>query len=288
MKFMRAVATAQPKAAQMPPVVREHKAVIMLKGPVHVLQTAPVQMMERLKQPWQVPSSCSSTLSTIPVGAQLLRTTPLRSNGGLLYMSADKLQESDQISEQAWGFPFSPEEFISEAVKRGHPKSFSRLVPKILMEAVSKNFGKESEQAKLAADRSRWFAKWMRRALELTETEAELKKGLSDHVRRILAPKRTILWKEILEELQYPDMGVVDELLGGTSLVGEVKDCGIFEKKFKHADMTVDQLEALGQGEKRKHFHSCSSSGDEEVDRQVYQKNAGRGEPGMGCGSFCF
>ena len=288
LKFMRAVATVQPKAAKIPPVVREHKAVIILKGPVRVLQKTPVQTMERLKQPWEVPSSCSSSLSTLPAGAQLLRTTPLRSKGGLLHMSEDKMEDPNQISEQAWGIPFSPGEFMSEAVKRGHPKSFSRLVPKILMEAVSKNFGQDSEQAKLASDRSKWFARWMRRALELAEAEGELKKGLSDHVRRILAPKRTILWREILEELQYPDMGVVDELLGGTSLVGKVQDCGIFEKKFKHADMTVEQLEALSQGEKRKHFHSCSSSGDEEVDRQVYQKTLEEVNLGWASGPFAF
>ena len=38
----------------------------------------------------------------------------------------------------------------------------------------------------------------------------------------ILQPKRILLWKEILESSQNPDMGVVDELLWGTNLVGEV------------------------------------------------------------------
>ena len=83
-------------------------------------------------------------------------------------------------------------------------------------------------------------------------------------------------------------MGVVDELLNGTSLVGEVPDCGIFEKKFKHADMTVEQLEALSQGEKRKHFHSCSSSGDDEVDNLVYQKTLEEVDLGWAAGPFSF
>ena len=288
LKFMRAVATVQPKAAQIPPVVREHKTEMVLKGFQHVLQNAPVQAMQRLKQPWEVPSSCSSNWSLHPAGAQLLRTTPLQSNGGFLQISDMGGPDKDQVFEQAWGIPFSPGEFMVEAVKRGHPKSFSKLVPGILMEAVSRNFGQEPELAKLASDRARWFARWMKRALELAGAEDSLKKGLSKHVSHILAPKRAILWKEILEELQYPDLGVVDELLNGTSLVGEVPDCGIFEKKFKHADMTVEQLEALSQGEKRKHFHSCSSSGDDEVDCLVYQKTMEEVNLGWAAGPFSF
>ena len=111
LKFMRAIATVQPKAAQIPPVVREHKQVVIVKGPTHVLQIAPVQAMQRLKQPWEVPTACASTLPTLPIGAQLLRTTPLRSNGGLLQDNGTQLGEPDQTSEQAWGIPFSPEGF---------------------------------------------------------------------------------------------------------------------------------------------------------------------------------
>ena len=52
--------------------------------------------------------------------------------------------------------------------------------------------------------------------------------------------------------------------------------------------MTVEQLESLSKGEKRQHFHSCSSSGDEEVDRMVYQKTLEEVELGWASGPFSF
>ena len=78
--------------------------------------------------------------------------------------------------------------------------------------------------------RAAWFARWMARAKELTElTQAEMdfKANMAHHVSKILQPKRLLLWREILEDLGYPDLGVIDELAEGMKLAGEVPPCGI-------------------------------------------------------------
>ena len=270
LKVMRAIATTQPKAAQIPPVVREHKAVVVIYGSPHLLATAPVQPMQRLSTSWEVPSECSSNVRTMPPGAQLLRTTPLRSKGGILQQQSQVSSNSIEAAEQAWGIPFNPNEFMQEAVKNGHPKSFAKLVPSILLKAVERNCGQESSVSDLAKERTSWFIKWTKRASELAPEERALKAGLDEHVKRILEPKRLLLWKEFLSELDYPDCEVFDEFLGGTRLVGEVPVCGIFEKRFKPAELTVQQLSAMSGAEKRKNFHRCCSSGDPEVDITVY------------------
>ena len=41
----------------------------------------------------------------------------------------------------------------------------------------------------------------------------------------------------MLKEANYPGMGVVNELIYGTELVGSVPAAGIFEAKFKPADV---------------------------------------------------
>ena len=230
-KFMRAVATAQPKAAQMPPIVREHKQVILIRGPHDLLQQAPAQVMQRLKDPWPLPNGCSAPISALPAGAQFLRVTPLRSNGGILQEASGSTSANQ--AEQAWGIPFSPEEFIHEAVQRGHPKAFSKLVPKFLKDAIMDNFGLNLSLGEIASERVRWFARWTKRAKELSQEEASFKADLPEHVRKILCPKRLLLWKEILQELGYGDMEVFEEISNGTQLVGEVPTCGVFEKKFK-------------------------------------------------------
>ena len=205
LKTMRALATSQPKASQMPPVVREHKSIIVIRGPFQCLSQAPVQAMQRLKQAWVIPTQCDSPCPELPAGAQLLRFTPLRSKGGILQTENSYNAES---AEQAWGIPFGPDEFIYEAVKRGHPRSFSKLVPDILYKAIDKNFASGSSSGDLANTRARWFSRWMERAKALAGDEETLKAGLPKHVKHILAPKRLLLWKEILAELNYPDAQV--------------------------------------------------------------------------------
>ena len=95
---------------------------------------------------------------------------------------------------------------------------------------------------------------------------------MPEYLARILAPKRILLWSEILQEAGYPDLGVVDELVHGTHLVGTVPASGIFETKFKPADMSVAQLRNLSFAEWTKDFYSSRSSGDDEVDKVVYEK----------------
>ena len=56
--------------------------------------------------------------------------------------------------------------------------------------------------------------------------------GLTPHAAHILEPKRLLLFKKILVDIGYPDVGVFDELVHGTELVGEVKPFGFFEKSF--------------------------------------------------------
>ena len=185
LKSMRAVATAQPKAAKFPPVVREHKAVVRITGPFEALAKAPVAPMQRLKTSWPVPDSCQADVPMLPKGAQLLRVTPLRSSGGMLDTGNSRIG----LFEQAWGIPFEPEEFILEAVQRGHPRLFSRLVPSVLQEAISNNFCEGSLHT-LPRDRSLWFAKWTERAKQLRHEDVEIKNALPEHASKDSGAKK--------------------------------------------------------------------------------------------------
>ena len=279
LQVMRAVATSQPKAARMPPVVREHKQIVVVRGPSHLLHSIPVETMQRSKQPVFLPQGCFTKVNPLPAGSQLLRSVPLRLNGGWLDKSngianqdpqPDCSQSGSVLAEQAWGIPFTPEEFVQEAQLRGHPKLFTQLMPGILADAVHANFCEG--QATLVMARAAWFAKWTSRAKELAKEESELKASMPDHMARILQPKRLVLWKEILSDLQYSDLGVIDELTTGTELVGEVPPCGVFEKSFKAAEITVENLAKSSKSSRFQQFYKCRSSGDKEVDELVFTK----------------
>ncbi|CAL1147099.1 unnamed protein product [Cladocopium goreaui] len=134
---------------------------------------------------------------------------------------------------------------------------------------------------KLRAD---WFSKWTARAKELQPAEMEMKAGMPADIANILKPKRLLLWKEILLDLGYPDADVVSELTNGTELVGEVPTYGIFEKTFKPAETTVDSLCKEAKSIKQKHYHSCRSSGDKEIDELVWKKTQEEVELGWASG----
>ena len=113
--------------------------------------------------------------------------------------------------EQAWGVPFSPQEFLEDAVKSGHPKSFGSIVPGILRDTIALNFS--GDESKLVGMRAAFFKKWTSRALELQAQESEVKTNMPKHLQEILAPKRILVWKEMLEAYGYQDMEVVSEML---------------------------------------------------------------------------
>lgn len=89
---------------------------------------------------------------------------------------------------------------------------------------------------------------------------------------KILQPKRVLLWQEILADIEYPDQGVINELLGGTELVGEVPPFGIFEKTFKMSEATVEELVRSTETSRFRQFDKCRSSGDQEIDELVFKK----------------
>ena len=90
--------------------------------------------------------------------------------------------------EQVWGVPFTPQEFVATACQKGHPKNFENFLPPVLKEAFHRNTQKHLGD--LVELRAQLFKKWVSYAQVLEAQEVEMKAGLTDHLSRILAPKR--------------------------------------------------------------------------------------------------
>ncbi|CAL1163813.1 unnamed protein product [Cladocopium goreaui] len=76
LQVMRTVSNIQPQVAKMPPVAREHKQIVVVRGSLVDLSRAPVGPMQRLKSVYTLPETCNFYFSVLPEGAQLLRATP--------------------------------------------------------------------------------------------------------------------------------------------------------------------------------------------------------------------
>ena len=87
--------------------------------------------------------------------------------------------------------------------------------------------------------------------------------------------KEFALWREILRDLEYPDLGVVDEMLGGVVLTGQTPCTNIFPAAFKPAKHTDRDLEANAESEQKRILGAIKSQGhldillEEKVDEEV-------------------
>ena len=80
--------------------------------------------------------------------------------------------------------------------------------------------------------------------MELSNQEKELHAQLPKHRRDILRGKRFLVLREMLEEMQYPDPGIVDSMINGFDLVGLAGGSGLLPPDFQPAILTVGDLES--------------------------------------------
>ena len=279
---IRARAGLQPKASSYAPLVPEHKQVVVLRGPSVLLDELPVEPMARLKKEWAPPPSVAPA-GALPTGSQLLRSTPLTVNMGL--------PDTDQVptgaalqpevppqgtTEVAWGIPFEPQEFVRAAVAKGHPRTFSALLPSVLEEAI--DFNASHTLAETAEVRTGWFKHWLNRMGALKEEEAALKASMPPERAKVLEGKNLLLWQEMLRASGYPDLGVVDLMKEGVDLAGQVPASGLFGPCFKPAKLSPAGLAQQTPEVRRKILVAASKPS--EHDAVICQKTAEEYEKG--------
>ena len=223
----------------------------------------------------------------LPAGAQLLRVTLAAVNrgeprsGGELKPDSEASQTTEWIS--AWGIPRSPEEFVKAAIKAGHPCQMEAALPKALQQAIDRNASTSAEQ--LARSRALFFKKWLARAKELEPEEQKFKASLPEHVAAILAPKRLLLWKELLEHYQYPDQQVFQEVTEGIKLTGQTPATGIFPPTFKPALRQEADLPDWAPSARSRVFDRVRPQGA--VDSVVHEKTLEERDKGWAKGPVC-
>ena len=274
----RAATLAQPKASKFPAFVSEHQQVVLVTGSADW----PVSCMARLKADLPLPPSACCALRVLPAGAQLLRVTLATVNRGELRGELSSGEEAGQTAEwvSAWGIPRTLEEFVKAAIKAGHPCQMEAALPQALQQAIDRNAATSAEQ--LARDRALFFQKWLARAKELEPEEKKFKASLPEHVAAILAPKRLLLWKELLAHYQYPDQQVFQEVTEGIRLTGRTPATGIFPPTFKPALRQEADLHDWAPGARARVFDRIRPQGA--ADAVVHEKTLEEREKGWAKG----
>ena len=251
LQAVRAQSGIQPKIAKLPPLVPEFAQII----------TRQVN-----------PSACPEPI----LNAKRLSSNPIqaaRMKGGCVSRASfdsDEPMEGAKETCETWGIYHSPEEFVAKAVEAGHPHGMHQLLPQILSTAVRRNANLTVSER--ATHRTNKIKQWLVWAKELAAEEEMLKQSMHKDVRAILANKKIKLWEKILLDAKYPDMGVVQEFVQGTSLIGEVEQCGLWPSKFAPALITESELLEISERDKSATLFRVSSSPNPSTDEAVWQK----------------
>ena len=168
------------------------------------------------------------------------------------------------------GIPREPQDFLKEAVNKGHPRDLIARVPDVALEAVDSLVNQPT--SKRFQDRATFFKKWLTRAMELKNDEAALHASMPKHLQKNLAGKKLLVLKEILTDLGYPDSEVVEDVIKGFSLTGWAPKTGVFHKSVRKPDFTVDQLMKMSPGLNAAVTKSLAGEGPSEHDEYVWRE----------------
>ena len=239
----------------------------------------------KLKQAWPVPEGVRVLpgLKTLPADSQLLSRT--QSGGNL----SPQLQQEMQQLNGSWvlrvGIPWDPIEFIGQAGKLGHPFHQLSKCNKYLDELVEQLVNRPSV---VRSKRKSYITRWSDRAKTLEPEEARLKAGMTPHRRKILDSKRILLFKEMLEEIKYDDVEVVQEIIEGATLTGDIQVTGVLDAKFKPARLDVSELMEISEQVRQQIRDRTVSCGDDETDALLWSKTLEEVDKGHLEGPFEF
>ena len=118
--------------------------------------------------------------------------------------------------------------------------------------------------------------------------EAELKAGMSEHRRKVLDSKRILLFQEMLKDINYDDMNVVQELVDGATLTGEIPVTGVLDTKLKPARIDIDELMSISDQVKQQIRSRTVSSGDHDMDKLLWEKTVEEAGKGQLSGPYSF
>ena len=256
MQTARISAQQQPRRTKLPPLIPQAFAV----GVFYIICAADIACPLQSKlQSQQLAYTKTGEQVSIPAHARFLRrtacTSPFSTTGGV--------KVGDDCFEVAFGSPWNFENFLTKATELGHPAFFCKRIPADIQDAIG--FQATHSFSEVSDCRLNWCKKWLKRAAQLDKSEKE------DAAMRhpSTARKRLRLTRELMESLQYEDMGVLGILEHGSPLAGEVESTNVFQPCYRPCVTTLGQLEEEADKRNRLVLSMTKSSGSDELDKAV-------------------
>ena len=180
--------------------------------------------------------------------------------------------------------PWTPQEFVTQARRAGHPAHLHLGIPPQMKHAIDKNASMTPLQ--IMKIRTAQSQRWITRAAELEKAEAAFKQSLPPHIRASLKNKRILLFKEMLEAAHYPDKAVADDMASGFNLVGHLELPAGWAPDFRPASISASDLAALSRDGNQQIIRDVASSSS--FTEELWQKSMEEVSKGWSEGPFSF
>ena len=153
----------------------------------------------------------------------------------------NECRPTDDMAELlCFGIPREPDDFIRHAVMAGHPRNLLQDAvhgpAKTVAECVL--LGKQEREQLVDKTVTAWKAIKEERAADNSKL---LLQG-PDHVRKVLANKNVLFWRDILNSLDFSDVDLWKDLKQGFRLTGWMPASGVFPKRLRPPALTKDEL----------------------------------------------
>ena len=212
----------------------------------------------------------------VPEGAKLIhqrlaKRGDLRVDEPIWHASAESITDAGEVMVSQFGMPREPVDFAERAVKCGHPRGMAIHLPELVKDVIKQNI--DMPPAELALHRCRELTKWTVRAQQLQKQEEEFKSGLPPHMQSLMKTKRLLLFKEMLESVDYPDKQLVSDLSEGFSITGWQNKTGVFPQRVKKPQFSLATLRKMAHGLNKAILQQLlDDRDDEELVRATWDK----------------
>ena len=138
------------------------------------------------------------------------------------------------------GFFHTPEQFLSMAKTSVHPMDTADHIEPVTKDAIHFNLQHHPDLIKLERRKNLLQAKLLSK--QLAAEENKLHQSFPACMEKVLANKKLLLWKGLLQKYDYDDMGVCDLMMRGVPLVGQHDTPKCYPEKMKLATLTESDL----------------------------------------------
>ena len=234
--------------------------------------------------PLQQTTAVDTFLIACPKGSKITSRQVWKRGEIRVVQQCEFLQKCEQLGdnelvELCWiGIPSEPDEFVKKAFRAGHPRGLDVHVDESMKQVIKMNL--LDPPCDLAKKRVEYLKRWTARAKELNEAEAQLRRSMPEHVKRVLGRKRLVLFGEMLADLGYPDKGLVQDMAEGFRLSGYMHKSHVFRAKSKRPSMSVQTLRKLGRTFNANSVEALSRKQEPELEEATWRETEAELERG--------